>query len=68
MGKLSDEESEIVALNAKIEVLKHKGTKKAEGKPKKEEKKQHDKGKMDDNKKQEKKKQTFICRNQDQIK
>ena len=58
-GKLSDEEAEIVALNAKIKVLKHKGMKKPEGKLKKEEKKQQDNGKKDDKKKQEKKKVDF---------
>ena len=58
-GNLSDEEMEIVALNAKIEVLKHKGTKKLEGKPKKEEKKQQDEGKKDNKRKQEKKKADF---------
>ena len=58
-GKLLDEEAEIVALNAKIEVLKHKGTKKPEGKLKKEEQKQQDKGKQDDKRKQEKRKVDF---------
>ena len=58
-GKLSDEEAEIVALNAKIKVLKHKGMKKPEGKLKMEEKKQQDNGKKDDKKKQEKKKVDF---------
>ena len=38
-GNLSEAEAEIVALNAKIKVLKHKGTKKPEGKAEKEEKK-----------------------------
>ena len=58
-GKLSDEEAEIVTLYAKIEVLKHKGTKKPEGKFKKEENKQQDKGKKVYIKKQEKKKVDF---------
>ena len=58
-GKLSDEEAGKMALNAKIEVLKHKVMKKPEGKLKKEEKKQQNKGKKDDKKKQEKKKVDF---------
>ena len=37
-GNLSDAEAEIVAINAKIDVLKQKGTKKPEGKTKKEDK------------------------------
>ena len=41
-GDLSDAEAEIVALNAKIDILKQKGTKKPEGKARKEEKKQQD--------------------------
>ena len=47
-GNLSDAEAEIVTLNAKIEVLKQKGTKKLEVKAKKEDK-------QDDNKKEKKK-------------
>ena len=55
-GNLSEAEAEIVALNAKIKVLKHKGMKKPEGKAEKEEKKQ-----QDENKKEKKGgKQTFI--------
>ena len=56
-GNLSDAEAEIVALNAKIEVLKQKGTKKPEGKAKKEDK-------QDDYKKEKKKnekKKTDFC-------
>ena len=49
-GNLSEAEAEILALNAKIDVLKQKGTKKPEGKSKKEENKQ-----QDDNKKEKKK-------------
>ena len=55
MGKL---EAEIVALNAKIDILKQKRTKKPEGKSRKEEKKQQDKNKKD-KKKPEKKKVDF---------
>ena len=50
-GNLSNAEPEIVALNAKIEVLKQKGTKKPEGKAKKEDK-------QNDNKKEKKKNDT----------
>ena len=57
-GNLSEAEAEIVALNAKIEVLKHKGMKKPEGKAKKEEKKQQDENKKE-KKKTEKKKADF---------
>ena len=46
-GNLSDAEAEIVALNAKIEVLKQKGTKKPEVKAKKEEKKDENKKKTE---------------------
>ena len=46
-GNLSEAEAEIVALNAKIKVLKHKGTKKPEGKAEKEEKKYQDKNKKE---------------------
>ena len=56
-GNLSEAEAEIVALNAKIDVLKQKGTKKPEGKAKKEDK-------HDDNKKEKKKtdkKKTDFC-------
>ena len=51
-----------MALNAKIEVLKHKGTKKPEGKTKKEAKKQQDKNKKE-KKKTEKKKADFCWQN-----
>ena len=61
-GNLSKAEAEIVALNAKIEVLKNKGTKKPEGKPKKEEKKQQDDNKKE-KKKTEKKKADFHWQN-----
>ena len=57
-GNLSKAEAEIVALNAKIEVLKHKGMKKPEGKSRKEEKKQQDENKTE-KKKTEKKKADF---------
>ena len=57
-GNLSEAEAKIVALNAKIEVLKHKGTKKPEGKSRKEEKKQQDENKKE-KKKTEKKKVDF---------
>ena len=50
-GNLSDAEAEIVALNAKIDVLKQKGTKKPEGKTKKEDK-------QNENKKEKKKTDT----------
>ena len=61
-GNWSKAESEIVTLNAKIEVLKHKGVKKPEGKAKKVEKKNKTKtGRK--RRKQRKRKQTFICRN-----
>ena len=50
-GNLSDAEAEIVALNAKIDVLKQKGTKKPEGKAKKEDK-------PNENKKEKKKTDT----------
>ena len=56
-GNLSNAEAEIVAINAKIEVLKLKGTKKPDGKAKKEDK-------QDDNKKEKKKndkKKTDFC-------
>ena len=67
-GKVLDEEAEIVALNTKIKVLKHKGTKKPERKLKKEEKKQQDEGKKDNEKKQEKKKEDFCWQKTKQIK
>ena len=57
-GNLSKAEAEIVALNPKIEVLKHKGMKKPEGKSRKEEKKWQDKNKKE-KKKPEKKKTDF---------
>ena len=57
-GNLSDAEAEIVALNAKIDVLKQKSTKKPEGKTKKEENKQQDNTKKE-KKKTEKKKPDF---------
>ena len=46
-GNLSDAEAEIVALNAKIEVLKQKGTKKPEVKAKKEDKQDNKKKKTE---------------------
>ena len=55
-GNLSEAEAEIVALNAKIDVLKQKGTKNPEGKAKKEDK--HDDNKKE-KKKMEKKKTDF---------
>ena len=57
-GNLSEAEVEIVALNAKIEALKHKGMKKPEGKFRKEDKKQQDKNKKG-KKKTEKKNADF---------
>ena len=42
-GNLSDAEAEIVALNTKIDVLKQKGSKKPEGKTKKEDKQNENK-------------------------
>ena len=57
-GNLSKAEAEIVALNAKIDVLKQKGTKKPEGKSKKEENKPQDENKKE-KKKNEKKKTDF---------
>ena len=56
-GNLSEAEAEIVALNAKTKVLKHKGMKKPEGKAEKEEKKQQDENKKE--KKKTKKKADF---------
>ena len=50
-GNLSNAEAEIVALNANIDVLKQKGTKKPEGKTKKEDK-------QNENKKEKKKTDT----------
>ena len=61
-GATCEAEAEIVALNPKIEVLKHKETKKPEGKPKKEEKKHQDDNKKE-KKKTEKKKVDFLCQN-----
>ena len=55
-GNLSEAEAEIVALNAKIDVLKQKGIKKPEGKAKKED--QHDENKKE-KKKTDKKKTDF---------
>ena len=57
-GNLSEAEAEIVALNAKIDVLKQKGTKKPEGKSKKEENKPQDENKKE-KKKTDKKKTDF---------
>ena len=57
-GNLSEAEAEIVTLNAKIDILKHKGTKKPEGKSRKEEKRQLDENKKE-KKKPEKKKADF---------
>ena len=61
-GNLSEAEVEIVALNAKIEALKHKGMKKPEGKFRKEGKKQQDKNKKG-KKKTEKKNADFHWEN-----
>ena len=57
-GNLSEAEAEIVALNAKINVLKQKGIKKPEGKAKKEDK--HNENKKE-KKKTDKKKIDFHC-------
>ena len=57
-GNLSEAEAEIVALNAKIDVLKQKGTKKPEGTSKKEENKPQDKN-TKEKKKTDKKKTDF---------
>ena len=54
-GNLSEAEAEIVALNAKTDVLKQKGTKKPEGKSKKEENKLQDKNKKEKKKTDKKK-------------
>ena len=62
-GNLSEVEAEIVALNAKIDVLKQKGMKKPEGKSKKEENKQQDENKKE-KKKTDKKKADFVGKNQ----
>ena len=57
-GNLSEAEVEIFALNTKIDVLKQKGTKKPEGKSKKEENKPQDEHKKE-KKKTDKKKTDF---------
>ena len=57
-GNLSKAEAEIITLNAKIDILKQKETKKPEGKARKEEKKQQDEKKKE-KKKTEKKKADF---------
>ena len=54
-GNLSEAEAEIVALNAKTDVPKQKGTKKPEGKSKKEENKLQDKNKKEKKKTDKKK-------------
>ena len=61
-GNLSEAEAEIISLNAKIDVLKQKGTKKPEGKSKKEENKQQDESKKE-KKKTEKMKADFYWQN-----
>ena len=61
MGKLTEEEAEIVALNAKLDILKHKSPKKQHNKMKQDNKKSPtlaDK-KKDEDKKQDKKKADF---------
>ena len=67
MGQLICAEAEIVGLNAKIDVLKQKSTKKPEGKTKKEENKQQDNTKKE-KKKTENRKQIFVGKSPEPIK